>query len=1014
MRTILCILAVLLTSTWTDAAIHISPQGDDANPGTAEKPLATIAQAVKQNAQEIILHEGVYHQHVVLAEHKDAPPLLITAAKRANGEYERVVFDQGHQVDGAEAVQGMPGVYRVPTPKTFSSYQSRRSMWESDTRIRYRDVADVRAVAAFTATYRFESDGFLYFHTSDNQPPGTHDIGFDISDGRFTISRDNTTVRGIEFHGGGVRIIGANIVIEDCHAWNTERMAFYVSASCPKAAIRNCTGSDLGSGIYSEGGHTTVEGCRFSRAWDAFESHAVSQDSSAGIQLYRPAKLGVIRNNLTVGFRTGIFCKGTTDVITVEGNTCYGGGGGESTGITLYTHWLAGCVIRNNIVSDHHQAYYVGGSEYARHCVFRDNLLWNVTRTENIAECFAFPQALGSVQGVIMADPRFAAPVLDDFRLLPDSPALRADGSHLGKFGGVNKTFRDTQAPTLALTLDRPATILGRTVEHYWERDHWQPGGGERERRETTFEVEDGNQWLAPDSKVRVLIAASDNATSPSQMKLRIGNGDWSQPKPLQPKIDIELPSDSVDTTIVVMISDEAGNWSKPATLRAFKVTEAPKLVGRPTVYVTKYGFIMAFRTNIPCTATLEWGYSTDYGQTATRPADTFQRWRANDGGEWTQKRTGPRQNHHLVVKAPDVEPGKTYHFRIALDNGVGHVGYTKNATVTLNGEPRTIVLSPDGNDVEGTAGPWKTLQFAVDRALPGDRIVLRDGLYTEPTVITHGGAKGAPIVIEAEHVGKATLDVGKRHPRAIQMYKTPWITLRGLEIRWFDGTGVQVTHSEHVTMENLRIWNQHLVKGRRTGFGFYARRSPNLTVRGCLFFYLNGGLVILDSPRFHIENNTASSMLHRGCRIIFSSRDSTFVNNCFTFTGNDHLQIYETRSDWETFDCDYNNFAAVVRDTAPRRPAAEHDIKRWSGGHWAKISKGVNYLAFRKADGWEVVHGFSLKEWQDRTGKDAHSIYKRPLYVDPTRNDWRLQPSSPNIGAGREGVTIGATGIAE
>ena len=119
-------------------------------------------------------------------------------------------------------------------------------------------------------------------------------------------------------------------------------------------------------------------------------------------------------------------------------------------------------------------------------------------------------------------------------------------------------------------------------------------------------------------------------------------------------------------------------------------------------------------------------------------------------------------------------------------------------------------------------------------------------------------------------------------------------------------------------------------------------------------------------------------------------------------------MQAYESPSDWETFTCDFNNFAAKVRSVAPRRPAPEVDIKPWGGSHWAKQAKGVNNLRLM-GEGGKKLHCFSLAEWQEKTGKDQHSIYKRPLYVDPFSRNWHLQPNSPNLGAGKDGATIGA-----
>jgi len=999
-----------------NSQVHISPEGDDGNPGTAEKPLATMARAVamvtgKGTPQTIVLHEGTYREALMLKDGKAPPSLLITAAPGKDGGYERAILEQGHTIKDAEAVDGASGVYRVRSPETFNSYRCRRSMWEADSRVRYRRVADVRAVAAYPASYRFEDDGYLYFHTSDDRPPKEDEIGYQISDCGWSIWWDNVTVRGLEFrNGNGLGVVGRNDTIEDCRAWNIDRIAFYVSALAKDAKVLRCTGHDLGAGVKNEGTNTTVEGCRFFRKHDAFESHLVTQDA-AGIQFYHPARRGLIRDNLTVGFRLGVFCKGTREPILVESNTSVNG---SSYGIG-FVHWRPGSVVRNNIASGHHAPYIISGFlSYGRSGRFRDNLLWDAQNWEEVRHCFTIPQSVGSGQGVIMADPRFAAPKQDDFRLLPDSPALRGKRT-LGAFGRVPDNWKDTQPPNLVLTADKPAVILGQKVELYFERDHWQPGGGTMELRETTFESHAGNTWLVPEPEVKLLLTANDNATAAVEMKLRVGEGAWGGPQPFAAEVEAAMPEGQTEVVYSVQVSDEAGNWSEPAMLRAFNVTQTPELLDKPTVYVNRHGFVVAFRSKAPCTAKLEWGETADYGQAADRPAEVIQRWSAGDGGEWTEKRTGPRQDHQLAVLSPRVAAGKTYHYRLVLDDGVGHVTRTEDAVITIERPPRTIHLSPSGKDIEGAGAegaPWRSLQFAVDRALPGDRILLSDGIYIEPAQMLRGGIEGAPLTIEAANRWGAVLDGGKRQRRLLTLHEAPYVVLRGLEVRWFEWCGMQITHSPNVALENCAFWNNHLVKGRRSGSGFYARRSPGLTLRGNVLYYMNEGFCLVDCPRFHLEQNTAVSMLHRGCRLVFSTRDSTFVNNCFTFTGNDHLQACESAADWETFTCDYNNFAAKVRSVAPRRPAPEVDIKPWGGNHWAKQSKGVNNLRLM-GEGGKQLHCFSLAEWQEKTGKDQHSIYKRPLYVDPFKRNWHLQPDSPNIGAGKDGSTIGALGVA-
>ena len=52
-----------------------------------------------------------------------------------------------------------------------------------------------------------------------------------------------------------------------------------------------------------------------------------------------------------------------------------------------------------------------------------------------------------------------------------------------------------------------------------------------------------------------------------------------------------------------------------------------------------------------------------------------------------------------------------------------------------------------------------------------------------------------------------------------------------------------------------------------------------------------------------------------------------------------------------------------------------------------------------------------TLEDWQKFSGKDAHSIFADPKWIDPMTGRWDLAKDSPNIGAGENGATIGALG---
>ena len=148
MRAAWCLLLVLFLGSVASGAetVHVAAGGDDGNPGTAEKPLATIGKAVAlavapDGPQEIVLHEGTYPGGVLVKppvgeDGAEPPALLIRAAGNAADGYEKVVIDGGLKVAGAQPVEGAAHVFAIPS----SFKDTEVSMWENDTRVRYHSI----------------------------------------------------------------------------------------------------------------------------------------------------------------------------------------------------------------------------------------------------------------------------------------------------------------------------------------------------------------------------------------------------------------------------------------------------------------------------------------------------------------------------------------------------------------------------------------------------------------------------------------------------------------------------------------------------------------------------------------------------------------------------------------------------------------------------------------------------------------------------------------------------------
>lgn len=160
------LLAIAMASVITTSAgqsVHIAPAGDDANPGTADAPVQSLARlgeiiGERTDLTEVVLHEGVYRGWLPIKGPKDLspedlPPLLVRPAPGAE-----VTLDGAQPLGGAEPLDGAPGAYVVRDRKRYQSDGARADgitprMWDRVARLRYELVADVRAVAALEGSF---------------------------------------------------------------------------------------------------------------------------------------------------------------------------------------------------------------------------------------------------------------------------------------------------------------------------------------------------------------------------------------------------------------------------------------------------------------------------------------------------------------------------------------------------------------------------------------------------------------------------------------------------------------------------------------------------------------------------------------------------------------------------------------------------------------------------------------------------------------------------------------------
>lgn len=137
---------------------------------------------------------------------------------------------------------------------------------------------------------------------------------------------------------------------------------------------------------------------------------------------------------------------------------------------------------------------------------------------------------------------------------------------------------------------------------------------------------------------------------------------------------------------------------------------------------------------------------------------------------------------------------------------------------------PKTIYVSPTGNDTNaGTSeAPLKSINVAVTKLLPGDTLLLKDGIYTEAitNTIPPGESWTKPVTIKAEHSRQAIVRPATDTLNVLQISVAPdaakqkkYIILEGLVL---DGVNVSrnIIHiSGGIETEGATIYNPRFIR---------------------------------------------------------------------------------------------------------------------------------------------------------------------------------------------------------
>lgn len=200
----------------------------------------------------------------------------------------------------------------------------------------------------------------------------------------------------------------------------------------------------------------------------------------------------------------------------------------------------------------------------------------------------------------------------------------------------------------------------------------------------------------------------------------------------------------------------------------------------------------------------------------------------------------------------------------------------------------RHVALSGDDQQDGSRENPWRTLQHAVDQALPGDRILVHGGEYagcriersgTAEKPITLQAAAGETVVISApgpdnEHESNIEIETWEGDGRVAH-----WI-IRGFEVKDAPGWGIDVRgseerHNDHITITANRVHHNGLSTestGIFAAFSDYMRIEDNES-------FANGehGIYV---------NNSSDHFTIRGNRLYDNAAAGVHLNGDASFGG--------------------------------------------------------------------------------------------------------------------------------
>jgi hypothetical protein len=831
--------------------------------------------------------------------------------------------------------------------------------------------------------------------------PAAGDLRMSVAGAGLKILRNNVRVSRLSFRGFAHEADAAAIVLGNASGPNAITnvvldsitvdncyvgvMINYI-AGVGVVQVVNSTICNTIAGIYQTAGTMTVTNCFIGTVSQqdpfAFRAPLTAAAVQGGIVAYSQTTNGLIRGNIVTGHSQAIHVKTVEGgYFRIEHNTLIGdyavlAAGQASLGVSFVRYGDYGrtnAVIKNNLIDGFGDAYGYDESPTFNATVDR-NLLWCIgtygPQQQKQAD-FATAHGLGTSN--LVADPLLAGRYTGDYRPLPGSPAryLADDGLPVGALPLL--TTNDLATPP-SLRIDIPyisGVQFGPSTAAVWNgRDLL---ASTYNLRGTTFTVNVFPYSVAPVTTTTVTVSTA-------------GQSDVTVVHPFVAVEHVTLPA--AGGYVVRLTVQNAAGGSSDGTWVTVNRLPAKAPIPVSIVRANTQGFLVVAQNNEAASQYLQYRLQ---GQT------TWQRGASSAvtyGTDFPDLRSAGLQP--LVVTG--LTPNAVYQYQVvatADDNTL----YSAIGTVTTTGPALTTYISPSGADGlgRGTANaPLKTLQYALDLALPGDDLRLLPGTYYGGFILAHGGTSVAPITLEADQPGTVALNGNMENNCVLLLMNLTDVKIRGLAIQWAKTYGLCLNGCARVEASGNCFFDWYLpAYGCPSAYGLVLANSPGCSIHNNVLYKWWIDTAIQSSPNTSFYQNTAVAAAEAGLRVGFGSAAGSYIAMNSLNGSHDHgLDLCATPGELAQLSLDYNNYGTVFQSPGL---ADANTIITINGYPWFGGSRELAVWEPNPSTGVVKTY-YSFAQWKADTGKDSHSIFADPAWVSPLQGDFRLLPGSPNL----------------